>query len=69
MEDFLDAKALLEEVGAGIQVSGSRDLSEKSLGFLRNPEELVALGKKARESILKSQGAANKHARVITHLL
>ena len=69
MEDFLDAKALLEEVGAGIQVTGARDLSEKSLGFLKNQEHLNALGKKARESILKSQGAANKHARVITRLL
>ena len=69
MEDFLDAKALLEEVGAGIQVTGARDLSKKSLGFLKNQEHLNALGKKARESILKSQGAANKHAKVITRLL
>lgn len=69
MEDFMDAKALLEEVGAGIQVTSARDLSEKSLGFLRNPDELTALGKKARESILKSQGAANKHARIITRLI
>jgi 3-deoxy-D-manno-octulosonic-acid transferase len=69
MDDFLDARALLEEVGAGIQVAGARDLSEKALDLLKNQEHLKTLGRKGRESILQSQGAADKHAEAITRLL
>ncbi len=69
MEDFLDAKAILEEVGAGIQVTNARDLSERALQFLSNPEHLKAIGRRARETILQSHGAANKHAEVIIRLL
>ena len=69
MEDFLDAKALLEAVGAGTPVKGPDDLSEKAIRFLGHPEELKRSGERGRQAVLKNQGAAEKHARMIARLL
>jgi len=68
MEDFLDAKAMLEEVGAGISVSSPEMLAEKAIWFLRHPETLKSYGGLAREAVIRSQNAADKHARVIAGL-
>lgn len=69
MEDFLDAKRLLEKEGAGIEVKGVEDFSEKALRLLRDKEHLASLGERARRAVLDNQGAAEKHARVIAKLL
>ena len=69
MEDFLDAKAMLEEVGAGISVSSPEMLAEKAIWFLRHPETLKSYGDRAREVIIRSQNAADKHAQVIVDLI
>ena len=69
MEDFPDAKALLEAAGAGVTVSGPDMLAEKAIWFLRNPEELKKCGERARQAVLKNQGAAEKQAKVIARLL
>jgi 3-deoxy-D-manno-octulosonic-acid transferase len=69
MEDFLDAKGLLEGAGAGVPVSTPGELTEKILWLLGHPEELRAYGDRAREAVLKNQGAAEKHARAIERLL
>jgi len=69
MENFLDAKTLLEEVGAGIPVSSPEMLAEKSIWFLRHPNALKALGAQAREAVIRNQNAAEKHAKVITGLI
>ena len=69
MEDFLDAKALLEEMGAGITVSGSDMLAEKALWFLSHPDAMKTLGRKAKEAVMKNQNASEKHANVIAGLV
>jgi 3-deoxy-D-manno-octulosonic-acid transferase len=69
MENFLDAKAILGEVGAGITVSSPEVLAEKVIWFLRHPDSLKALGARSREAVIGNQKAANKHASVITGLL
>jgi 3-deoxy-D-manno-octulosonic-acid transferase len=68
MEDFLDAKALLEEVGAGIPVSSPEMLAEKALWFLNHPDALRASGERGREAVLRNQNAAENHARVVATL-
>jgi len=68
MEDFLDAKAMLEEVGAGIPVSSPEMLAEKVIWFLRQPETLKFYSGLAREAVIRSQNAADKHASVIAEL-
>ena len=69
MEDFLDAKTLLEEAGAGIVISNPSELAEKALWFLEHPEDLRARGERAREALLGNRGAAERHAKVIAGLL
>jgi len=69
MEDFLDAKDLLEKRGASVPVSTPGELGEKVLWLLGHPEESRAYGDRAREAVLKNQGAAEKHARAIERLL
>jgi 3-deoxy-D-manno-octulosonic-acid transferase len=69
MDDFLDAKGLLETEGAGIEVKDVADFSEKALGLLAQPDRLASLGERGRRAVLKNQGSAEEHARVIARLL
>jgi 3-deoxy-D-manno-octulosonic-acid transferase len=68
MEDFLDAKDLLESVGASVPVSTPEELGEKIFWLLGHPEASEAYGERARESVLANRGAALKHAKVIAGL-
>jgi 3-deoxy-D-manno-octulosonic-acid transferase len=69
MEDFMDAKAMLEGAGAGIPVSSPEMLAEKVIWFLRHPEILKSYSGRAREAVIRNQNAADKHAKVITGLI
>jgi 3-deoxy-D-manno-octulosonic-acid transferase len=69
MEDFLDAKGLLENVGAGIEVEDAEAFAEKGLWVLSHPREAGDYGRRAREALFRNQGAGEKHADVILRLL
>jgi 3-deoxy-D-manno-octulosonic-acid transferase len=69
MDDFLDAKALLDKTGGGIQVKDSRELAERALYYLTHPAEADAVGRLAKEAVMLNKGAAGKHADVIYRLL
>jgi len=69
MDDFLDAKALLDKTGGGIQVEDGRELTEKMLYYLAHPDEANAVGKLAKEAVMSNQGAADNHAAVISRLV
>ena len=69
MEDFLDAKALLEESDAGIEVSSPEMLAEKAIHFLRDPVLLKEYGIRARKAVLRNRNAADRHAQVIAGFL
>ena len=69
MEDFLDAKRLLESAGAGMEVGDSEAFAEKALWVLSHPVEAEDCGRRAREAVLRNHGAAKKHADVILRLL
>jgi 3-deoxy-D-manno-octulosonic-acid transferase len=69
MEDFLDAKDLLEDVGGGIPVSSSEMLAEKAIWFLEHPDELKTCGLRAREAVMRNHHAADRHARVVQRLV
>ncbi|MEE8299683.1 MAG: 3-deoxy-D-manno-octulosonic acid transferase [Desulfatiglandales bacterium] len=69
MENFLDAKTLLEEAGAGISVSSPEMLAERAIWFLRHPDALKTYGARAKQAVIKNQHAAEKHAKVIAGLV
>jgi len=68
MEDFLDAKALLEKAGAGMTVSSPKGLAEKVIWLFNHPDALYDCGKRGRQAVVKNSGAAQKHAMVIAEL-
>jgi len=69
MDDFLDAKILLDKTGGGIQVKDDRELAERMLYYLTHPDEADAVGKLAREAVMSNKGSAEKHAAVIFKLI
>ena len=69
MEDFLDAKALLENNNAGIMVTSPEMLAEESISLLRSPETLKAYGERARKAVSMRHRAAERHARAVAGLL
>jgi len=69
MEDFLDAKELLDKTGGGIQVKDGRDLAEKAVYYIANPDAADRIGALAKKAVMSNHGAAGKHADVIYRLL
>ena len=69
MEDFMDAKGILEDLNAGIEINDSESFADKAIWFLKNPEALKEYGRRAKEAAMKNRGAAEKHANVIAKLL
>jgi 3-deoxy-D-manno-octulosonic-acid transferase len=69
MEDFLDARKLLEKEGAGVEVKNPDAFVEKALFFLNHQDELKEGGRRARDAVLRSQGASERHARVLARLM
>jgi 3-deoxy-D-manno-octulosonic-acid transferase len=65
MEDFTNEKALLEEVGAGLPVTGEGDLFMKINDLLQHPEDLRDRGAKGREAVIANMGAAKRYAAMI----
>jgi len=69
MEDFAEAKRLLEQERAGVEVKDAEAFAEQALFFLNHQEELREGGRRAREAVLRCQGASERHARVIARLM
>ncbi len=68
MDDFLDAKAVLNENDAGIQVSNPEMLADRAIQLLKNPGLLHEYGARARQAVRKNQKVAERHAQEIVKL-
>jgi 3-deoxy-D-manno-octulosonic-acid transferase len=60
MEDFSEAKALLEGVGAGFEVRDKEGLVRTASWLLENADEADRLGRLARREIGRSSGTGRK---------
>ena len=69
MDHFLDAKELLEEVGAGIEIGDADDLVTIGLELMENPQKLRTLGEAGREAVMANRGSAKRNALLIKELL
>jgi 3-deoxy-D-manno-octulosonic-acid transferase len=69
MEDFADARELLERKGGGETVTDGEHLAERALYFLSHPAEAAAAGQRALAAAASQQGAGRRHAEVILELL
>ena len=69
MEDFLDARTLLETSGGGRCVENADELVARAGHLLSHPEEARRMGELANTAVVANQGAARRHARVIAEVL
>ena len=69
MEDFPDARRLLEQEGAGVEVRNPEAFVERALFFLNHQEELREGGLRAKAAVLAGRGASRRHAEVIARLM
>ena len=69
MEDFLDAKQLLDQTGGGITILNGNELAQKTLYYINNPREAARVGRHAMKAVMAHQDAAVKHAGVVRRLL
>jgi 3-deoxy-D-manno-octulosonic-acid transferase len=69
MEDFLDARTLLESSGGGCCVENADALVARAAYLLNHPEESRRMGQLAQHAVVTNQGAARRNARVIAEVL
>jgi 3-deoxy-D-manno-octulosonic-acid transferase len=65
MDDFVNEKAILEEAGAGIGITGGDDLYATLSALLKDPETLQQRGERGREAVMANMGAAKRYATMI----
>ena len=69
MEDFQEARDLLEASGGGRCVRDGAALAEQAGHLLMHPMRARRMGRLAKQAVLANQGAARRHAKVIADFL
>ncbi|MEJ2718601.1 MAG: 3-deoxy-D-manno-octulosonic acid transferase [Deltaproteobacteria bacterium] len=69
MEDFRDARDILVNTGAGIEVRSLKELTRRMAEFLTDEEEASCLGKLGQQEVLRHLGSARKNAEMLAGLL
>ncbi|MCP4749014.1 MAG: hypothetical protein GY874_23210 [Desulfobacteraceae bacterium] len=69
MEDFQEARDLIEKAGGGVMVNNARDMADTAIHWLKFPEKAALAGQAARDAVYLHQGAAKKHALMVCRLL
>jgi 3-deoxy-D-manno-octulosonic-acid transferase len=69
LQNFLWAKKILEEDGAGIMAPDAAALARAVRHLLDHPQEREELGRRARAALTPHQGAARRQAELITALV
>lgn len=69
MEDFQDARLLLEQGGGGLAVRDDQELYRHALRLLDFPEEARRMGIKARMALMLHEGASERHAEGLLAML
>jgi len=69
MDDFQDARLLLDETGGNVVVRGLDEFTDKALEIINDRDLLKKKGKAAREALLKNHLAAERHAVIVNNLI
>lgn len=69
MEDFADARQLLESVGAGIQVRDESELLRRCLELLDHPQDRKNRGEAGKAIVYAQRGAARRNLEAARRLL
>lgn len=69
MDDFVNERTALEEVGAGITVKTGAELADRIITLLKDPDSLAKGGSRGRHAVLANRGAAQRYAAMIEQAL
>ncbi len=69
MNDFREAKDILQRVGIGIQVYNQKDLLKYTLDILLRPEQYKSKSEKGRTAVLEQAGSAERNAVFLMNIL
>lgn len=69
MEDFRDARNVLVNAGAGVEIQDAKGLVSRIEQILSDPKWAEEMGRKGQEEILKHAGSAAKNAEILTGCL
>lgn len=69
MEDFADAKKLLEKAGAGIEVKNAADLADKAVALLAAENRLQETGAAVQKLLQSQQGPSRRSLDLVQKLL
>jgi 3-deoxy-D-manno-octulosonic-acid transferase len=69
LENFLWARTIMEEVGAGVEVADASSLAQAVQRFLDKPELSRKMGARAYEALIPHQGASRRQAELIAGLV
>lgn len=69
MDNFLDAKTLLEKNNASISVSGPDELATEMIGLLQDTKKMEEYESRAYQTVSQNSRMAEKHANVILNLI
>ncbi|WP_051327877.1 3-deoxy-D-manno-octulosonic acid transferase [Desulfatirhabdium butyrativorans] len=69
MEDFQDARLVLEREGGGGAVRDDQELYRQVLRLLQFPDEALRMGQKARTALVRHEGASERHAEGLLGML
>ncbi|MDQ7782601.1 MAG: 3-deoxy-D-manno-octulosonic acid transferase [Desulfomonilaceae bacterium] len=69
MEDFREAREILKRVGAGIEITGAKDLTARVDDILSDPEGYGKSAQTGRREIFKHVGSSRKNAEYLSKLV
>jgi 3-deoxy-D-manno-octulosonic-acid transferase len=69
MDDFHEARDLIEEAGGGETVTDGNMLAQRVMALLAYPQQAHNMGDRAKAAVISQAGAADRHASVIASLL
>ncbi len=69
MHNFAEISAILKDCGVGIEVEDGEALAREAIRLIREPERLDAIGKAAKETLLKNRGALERNVELIEKYL
>jgi 3-deoxy-D-manno-octulosonic-acid transferase len=69
MEDFREARDTLMRCGAGIEVHGANDLTQRAATLLADPTTTDDLGNSGRRAVLAHKGSAVRNAELLEALM
>lgn len=69
MEDFIDARQLLETAGGGFTVKNTQELTDRIVQFIKHPEQYKEAADRARKVAQTEQGSARKQIALLKEII